>query len=134
MRAGCGATRPRDVGRREKTLYLGVGDAFRHCYWNARMKVRIGHDYTYEIATAHESESRVNDKVMDLRNNKTGRWIADQVSQKLSKRDKESLAMCQNYAEGLKMTMLTDWNCGDEQTKDSPLYPSHKPRHCASQQ
>jgi hypothetical protein len=59
----------------DSTLYLGVGDAFRHCFWNARMEISIGHDAAYEIATRHESADSGASKEMDLKNNKIGRKI-----------------------------------------------------------
>ncbi|MFD8914759.1 DNRLRE domain-containing protein [Streptomyces sp. NPDC059575] len=59
----------------DNTLFQGTGDAFRHCYWNARMEINIDHETAYEVATRHESESRGVDKEMDLRNNKIGRKI-----------------------------------------------------------
>lgn len=59
----------------DSSLWLGKGDAFRHCYWNALMEIYIDHETAYEVATRHESQSRGNDKEMDLRNNKKGRAI-----------------------------------------------------------
>ncbi|MFG2962115.1 DNRLRE domain-containing protein [Streptomyces sp. NPDC048288] len=62
---------------KESSVYLGTGDAFRHCYWNARMVLSnaVGSDYAYAIATNHEATSKGNDKEMDLRNNKIGRIV-----------------------------------------------------------
>ncbi|MEU4268207.1 DNRLRE domain-containing protein [Streptomyces sp. NPDC026092] len=57
------------------TLYQGIGDAFRHCYWNARMEIRLSTDDTYEFATRHESDSSGKDREMDMKNNSVGRGI-----------------------------------------------------------
>ncbi|GEC06572.1 hypothetical protein SSP24_42270 [Streptomyces spinoverrucosus] len=59
----------------DNTLFQGTGDAFRHCYWNALMEIRLSTKDAYEIATRHESTSRGVDKEMDLRNNSIGRGI-----------------------------------------------------------
>ncbi|MFJ8658479.1 DNRLRE domain-containing protein [Streptomyces sp. NPDC093795] len=72
------ATVARDQAERwypRLTLYQGTGDAFRHCYWNARMEIRMSTDDTYEFATRHESDSSGNDKKMDMFNNAVGRQI-----------------------------------------------------------
>ncbi|MEU6930093.1 DNRLRE domain-containing protein [Streptomyces sp. NPDC046374] len=57
------------------TLYQGTGDSFRHCYWNARMEIRLSTTDTYEFATRHESDSSGVDKQMDMYNNAVGRQI-----------------------------------------------------------
>ncbi|MGW4698955.1 DNRLRE domain-containing protein [Streptomyces sp. NPDC004285] len=57
------------------TLYQGTGDAFRHCYWNARMEIRLSTNDTYEFATRHESDSSGVDRQMDMYNNSVGRQI-----------------------------------------------------------
>ncbi|MFD5574563.1 DUF6973 domain-containing protein [Streptomyces cadmiisoli] len=59
----------------DSTLYKGIGDAFRHCYWNGRMEIRLSTDDAYQFATRHESDSRGVDKEMDMRNNSIGRGI-----------------------------------------------------------
>ncbi|SPF04352.1 Cell wall-associated polypeptide CWBP200 [Streptomyces sp. MA5143a] len=59
----------------DRTLFQGTGDAFRHCYWNALMEIRLSTKDAYEIATRHESKSEGNDQTMDLRNNSIGRGI-----------------------------------------------------------
>ncbi|MER7759677.1 DNRLRE domain-containing protein [Streptomyces sp. NPDC097619] len=59
----------------DRSLFQGTGDAFRHCYWNARMELRLSTDDTYEFATRHESDSSGKDKDMDMRNNSIGRGI-----------------------------------------------------------
>lgn len=59
----------------DNTLFQGTGDAFRHCYWNALMEIRLSTKDAYEIATRHESKSKGVDKTMDLRNNSIGRGI-----------------------------------------------------------
>ncbi|KAI5819478.1 secreted protein [Pyronema omphalodes] len=59
------------------SLHNGKGDAFRHCYWNARMAIDIGVKKAKEIATRHEDGSTgpQREKNMDLANNETGRGI-----------------------------------------------------------
>ncbi|EAU82850.1 secreted protein [Coprinopsis cinerea okayama7 len=59
------------------TLHNGRGDAFRHCYWNARMVIDIGATKAKEIADNHEiySDGPNEEKLMDYANNDTGRRI-----------------------------------------------------------
>ncbi|MGW0703451.1 DNRLRE domain-containing protein [Streptomyces sp. NPDC002867] len=59
----------------DSTLFQGTGDSFRHCYWNARMEIRLSTTDAYEFATRHESTSSGVDKQMDLKNNAIGREI-----------------------------------------------------------
>ncbi|MGW3291876.1 DNRLRE domain-containing protein [Streptomyces sp. NPDC001002] len=67
----------RDGNWSSGSLYLGTGDAFRHCYWSARMVLSdaVGYNNAYSIGTNHEATSKGNDKEMDLRNNRKGRLI-----------------------------------------------------------
>lgn len=65
-----------EAGRRfPGTLYLGAGDAFRHCYWNALMTISLGSGTAAEFATRHEEVDSGVSKEMDLRNNRIGRQI-----------------------------------------------------------
>ncbi|NMA78051.1 MAG: hypothetical protein GX960_12485 [Actinomycetales bacterium] len=59
------------------TLHNGKGDAYRHCYWNARMTISIGKSGAMKIASNHEAigGGPANEKSMDLANNETGRSI-----------------------------------------------------------
>lgn len=57
------------------TLYQGKGDAYRHCYWNARMTIDMGAGVAQGFGDRHESESSGRDKDMDLANNATGRVV-----------------------------------------------------------
>ena len=59
------------------SLHNGQGDAYRHCYWNARMAIDIGATKAKEIGDNHEAASSGPEveKVMDLANNATGRAI-----------------------------------------------------------
>ena len=62
-----------------KSLHNGIGDGFRHCYWNALMTVDDGPTTASKIATRHEDAAKnqpANEKTMDLRNNQIGRNIA----------------------------------------------------------
>jgi hypothetical protein len=57
------------------SLHNGKGDAFRHCYWNARMAIDIGAANAKSIADNHEngSDGPAAEKRMDLANNASGR-------------------------------------------------------------
>ncbi|KAG2014992.1 hypothetical protein CC2G_008307 [Coprinopsis cinerea AmutBmut pab1-1] len=60
------------------SLWNGQGDAFRHCYWNARMAIDLGVARAKTIADNHEAAVENNppdQEAMDLANNKTGRVI-----------------------------------------------------------
>lgn len=59
-----------------QSLYQGKGDAYRHCYWSARMTREIGESAAQGFGDRHESETPEGaDKSMDLRNNATGRSV-----------------------------------------------------------
>jgi hypothetical protein len=49
-------------------------DAFRHCIWSALIASEIGYNAAIEITTLHESQpgNPINEKAMDLHNNKVG--------------------------------------------------------------
>ncbi|MGY3204692.1 DUF6973 domain-containing protein [Streptomyces sp. TE5632] len=87
------------------SLYQGTGDAFRHCYWNARMEINIDHETAYEVATRHESESRGVDKEMDLRNNKIGRKIGRDYRGK-SKSNPKARDQCISYVKNGKLWII----------------------------
>ncbi|ERF74602.1 hypothetical protein EPUS_00732 [Endocarpon pusillum Z07020] len=59
------------------TLHNGKGDAFRHCYWNARMTIDLGAGNAKSIGDNHEDGSNgpAEEKRMDLANNASGRNI-----------------------------------------------------------
>jgi len=60
------------------TVHNGKGDAFRHCYWSARMTIEDGAGTAEKIATRHENTASGQpdiEKTMDLRNNSIGRAI-----------------------------------------------------------
>ena len=55
----------------------GIGDAFRHCYWNALSAKLIGVSLTSQLTTAHEEVNftypyQIKEKIMDLHNNNIG--------------------------------------------------------------
>lgn len=64
------------------SLHNGKGDAYRHCYWNARMAIDIGNEKAKAIGDAHEagSDGPQAEKNMDLTNNATGRSIGTSAS------------------------------------------------------
>lgn len=55
----------------------GHGDAFRHCFWNARLTVEFGEAWTRAFTTAHEGRAgnEALSEAMDLYNNEVGRAI-----------------------------------------------------------
>ena len=55
----------------------GVGDAFRHCYWNGLMTIHIGSGQAKSVADNHEESTQGNpaSSAMDLHNNQVGRDI-----------------------------------------------------------
>ncbi|OKL50983.1 hypothetical protein BSZ39_12885 [Bowdeniella nasicola] len=57
------------------SLYQGKGDAYRHCYWSARMTIDMGSATAKGFGDRHEAESSGADKKMDLRNNEIGRSV-----------------------------------------------------------
>lgn len=59
----------------EYSLSLGKGDAYRHCYWSARMTIDMGVGEAQGFGDRHEAESSGRDKEMDLANNATGRSV-----------------------------------------------------------
>jgi hypothetical protein len=56
----------------------GHRDAFRHCYWNARLAAEYGNTWTRQFTTAHEAlpANTAAREAMDLYNNEVGRAIA----------------------------------------------------------
>ena len=56
----------------------GHRDAFRHCYWNARLTKEFGIGWTQQFTTAHEAlpGNTASREAMDLFNNEVGRAIA----------------------------------------------------------
>lgn len=63
--------------RYPSSLSDGVGDAFRHCYWNALMTVHIGADQAKSVADNHEESASGSpaSSQMDYHNNQVGRDI-----------------------------------------------------------
>jgi len=56
----------------------GHRDAFRHCFWNARLTKEFGQKWTQQFTTAHEAlpGNTASREAMDLYNNEVGRQIA----------------------------------------------------------
>ncbi|KAG0644410.1 hypothetical protein HOY80DRAFT_878524 [Tuber brumale] len=63
------------------TLHNGKGDAFRHCYWNARMTVDMGKGTAKTFADLHEEggDGPAAEKDMDLSNNASGRKFGEEA-------------------------------------------------------
>lgn len=75
--------RAEDLYVRE-ALHNGNGDAFRHAYWNAQMKVGVGESWADRWGTAHEKGSTgqpLIEETMDLHNNSVGRSLGNDGEQ-----------------------------------------------------
>jgi hypothetical protein len=61
-----------------RELHNGRGDAYRHCYWNARMAIDMGIRTAKGFGDRHEQTpgQPAIEKEMDLRNNTLGRAIS----------------------------------------------------------
>lgn len=117
------------------SLYQGAGDAYRHCYWSARLRQHIGYDDSYAILTLHESTSKYNDRAMDLNNNMWGRKVG-LVYKESAHPIMNSVAWCEGYAhlsathpDWHRLYMLGPWNCSSPRPPGSkaPLYWSETP-------
>ena len=86
-----------------RSLHNGRGDAFRHCYWNARMTRDFGSSLAYKIATNHEYAvpGPANERAMDLSNNLTGRNVGVKSSSM-----QNALAMCKWRADTGRLVTL----------------------------
>jgi hypothetical protein len=64
------------------SLHNGKGDAFRHCYWNARMAIDFGKGTAKGFADRHEQNPNqpAIEKKMDLFNNDVGRTVGEASS------------------------------------------------------
>lgn len=64
------------------SLHNGKGDAFRHCYWNARMARDFGKGTAKGFADRHEQnpDQPAIEKKMDLFNNNVGRDVGEASS------------------------------------------------------
>ena len=63
------------------TLHNGIGDAFRHCYWNALMTLSIGRNQAKKVADLHEDNNPtgpIGERQMDLKNNEIGRQVGNE--------------------------------------------------------
>ncbi|CAF1328615.1 unnamed protein product [Adineta ricciae] len=77
------------------TLHNGIGDAFRHCYWNALMTLSVGRTSAKKIADLHEDNNTTGplaEREMDLKNNEIGRQAGSE-----SKDADEARAKCHDY-------------------------------------
>ncbi|RPB03962.1 hypothetical protein L873DRAFT_1799943 [Choiromyces venosus 120613-1] len=63
------------------TLHNGKGDAFRHCYWCARMTIDMGKDVAKIFGDLHEEgdDNPAAERDMDLTNNATGRQYGEEA-------------------------------------------------------
>ncbi|CAF1414764.1 unnamed protein product [Rotaria magnacalcarata] len=80
-----------------QTLHNGIGDAFRHCYWNALMTISIGRDQAKKVADLHEDNNTtgpLEERAMDLKNNEIGRQVGSE-----SKTTDEARAKCADHVE-----------------------------------
>ncbi|CAF3251756.1 unnamed protein product [Rotaria socialis] len=80
-----------------KTLHNGIGDALRHCYWNALMTISVGRDQAKKVADLHEDNNTtgpLEERVMDLKNNEIGRQVGSE-----SKTTGKARAKCADHVE-----------------------------------
>jgi hypothetical protein len=93
----------------QDTLHNGKGDAFRHCYWNARMTIDIGKGDAKTIGDNHEDGSNgpEREKTMDRANNASGRDIGQNAvgGSKNAKYD-DAKIKCQNAANSGRLVTL----------------------------
>lgn len=89
--------------RYPKSLHNGRGDAFRHCYWNARMVHSIGRAGAVKVSTNHESVGRgpAKEVKMDKANNKTG-WAVGKATSNNTK----AATSCASKANAGKLVTL----------------------------
>lgn len=84
------------------SLHNGKGDAFRHCYWSARMTIAMGVKEAKGFGDRHEATSTdMREKDMDLRNNLIGRSVG-----RTEKTNKKSENKCKSMAENGKLVTL----------------------------
>jgi hypothetical protein len=79
------------------TLHNGIGDAFRHCYWNALMTISVGRNSAKKIADLHEDNNPtgpIGEREMDLKNNEIGRQVGSE-----SKTPAEARAKCDAHVQ-----------------------------------
>lgn len=114
-------------GTKNCTLLNGKGDAFRHTYWNALCRRRLGLNITNQLTTAHEDKPLAylyqnKEKEMDLFNNSIGmnllynQWatiytIQEDINTKLN-------------AGNLRYISNLDVNC--QATNNSALIPTNQ--------
>ncbi|MEV7024772.1 hypothetical protein [Kitasatospora sp. NPDC093558] len=61
-----------------ESLHNGKGDAYRHCYWNARMAIDMNVNISKGFGDRHEDgDGPEDEKRMDLYNNAQGRWFGE---------------------------------------------------------
>ncbi|MFJ8478389.1 DUF6973 domain-containing protein [Kitasatospora sp. NPDC094011] len=73
-----------------ESLHNGQGDAFRHCYWNARMTIDMGVNTAKGFGDRHEEGGGPEDeKRMDLYNNAQGRWFGEYYNKNYSNISKQ---------------------------------------------
>ncbi|MER6395364.1 cell wall-binding repeat-containing protein [Kitasatospora sp. NPDC001603] len=80
------------------SLHNGKGDAFRHCYWNARMAIDMGVNTAKGFGDRHEDgDGPENEKRMDLYNNAEGRWFGAYYNNGYSHLPKEERYQAANH-------------------------------------
>lgn len=84
------------------SLHNGKGDAFRHCYWSARMTIAMGVKEAKGFGDRHEAGSpNARETSMDLRNNLTGRSVG-----RTEKTNKKSENKCKSLADKGKLVTI----------------------------
>ena len=90
------------------SLHNGIGDAFRHCYWNALMAISIGRNQAKKVADLHEDHNPtgpIGEREMDLKNNEIGRQIDSE-----SKTAAEARAACDEYVKTGYLQLKPKWS------------------------
>ncbi|KAI5817907.1 secreted protein [Pyronema omphalodes] len=86
-------------------LHNGRGDAFRHCYWNARMTIDMGGAQAKIFGDLHEMApgQPQNERNMDLANNAMGIIVGQQTGSRGYEWAKQ---VCMNLANTGRLTTL----------------------------
>jgi|GEM_PF-4179862 len=108
-------------------FYNGIGDAFRHTYWNASATWKLGSEKVKELTDAHEDRVPNPDNPfeykeveMDLYNNQRGREIGNSTNFMLFQRVKWSVD------NGLGVYLNNRNPLNNRATTDSQLIPTKK--------
>lgn len=110
------------------TLHNGIGDAFRHAYWNALNVIDLGLVITQQLTTAHEdrlpSYAFGNmETQMDLFNNEIGRNIGLQIGDGSFMSVEDAVVQAVNNG---NLRHLNNLNQSNQATANSQLIPTNQ--------